>query len=50
MARRGMDRNHHRFGGRRVVFVGDTVDGDEDVGFGERGGHAGAGYGVFYLP
>lgn len=46
MARRGMDCDDHGFRGGGVAFVGDAVDGDEDVGFWEICGDAGAGNGV----
>ena len=41
-----MDRDDDGFGGGGVAFVGDAVDGDEDVGFGEVGGDTGAWDGV----
>ena len=47
MTRSGMDSDDHGFVGESVVFVGDAVDGDEGVGFGEGGGgHTGAGNGI----
>lgn len=42
----GMDGDDDGFGGGRVALVGDAVDGDEHVGFGEIGRDAGAGNGV----
>jgi len=41
-----MDCDTDGFGGGGVAFVGDAIDGDEDVGFGEVGRDAGAGNGV----
>jgi len=46
MTRSGMDGDDDGFRGGGVAFVGDAVDGDEDVGFGEVGRDAGAGNGV----
>jgi len=43
MTRRAMDCDTDGFGGGGVAFVGDPVDGDEHLGFGEIGGLAGAG-------
>lgn len=37
-----LNRDDNGFGGRRVALVSDAVDGDEDVSFGEVGGHADA--------
>lgn len=38
-----MDCNNHRFRGKCIALIRHAVDGNEDVGFGEVGGHAGAG-------
>ncbi len=41
-----MDCDNDGFGGGGVALVGDAVDGNEDVGFGEVGADTGAGNGV----
>ncbi len=46
MTRRAMDCDNDGFGGGGVALVGDAVDGNEDVGFGEVGADTGAGNGV----
>ena len=40
---RGVDGDDDGFGGGSVALVGDTIDGDEHVGFRKVGGDAGAG-------